>query len=104
MSPAVASKPVLNNRPHKGPRLPWAGPVFTCCWASDTRTAMDLALCSSGLGNYQRGRVGYSHVEKWRAYGGGGSVSRMVLRVGVVRMFLVGGGSRWPRGGSGRWR
>lgn len=24
MSPAVASKPVLNNRPHKGPRLPLA--------------------------------------------------------------------------------
>ena len=53
MSPAVANKPVLNNRRHTGPRLPWTGPASTCCWASDTRTAMDLALRSSGLGNYQ---------------------------------------------------
>ena len=64
MSPALANKPVLNNRRHKGPRLPWTGPVSSCCWASDRRTAMDLALRSSGLGNYQLGRVGYSHVEK----------------------------------------
>jgi integrase len=34
-------------------------------WASGTRTAMDLALRSSGLGNYQLGRVGHSHVEQW---------------------------------------
>ncbi len=34
-------------------------------WASGTRTAMDLALRSSDVGNYQLGRVGHSHVEQW---------------------------------------
>ena len=36
--------------------------------------------------------------------GGGRPVSRIVLRVGVVVVSQVGGGSRRPCGGSGRWR
>ncbi len=34
-------------------------------WASGTRTAMDLAMRSSGLGGYQLGQVGHSHIEAW---------------------------------------
>jgi integrase len=34
-------------------------------WASGTRTAMDLAMRSSGLGGYQLGRVSHSHIEAW---------------------------------------
>ena len=34
-------------------------------WASGTRTAMDLAMRSSGLGEYRLGQVSHSHVEAW---------------------------------------
>ncbi len=34
-------------------------------WASGTRTAMDLAMRSSGLGGYQLGQVSHSHIEAW---------------------------------------
>lgn len=34
-------------------------------WASGTRTAMDLAMRSSGLGGYQLDQVSHSHIEAW---------------------------------------
>jgi integrase len=34
-------------------------------WASGTRTAMDLAMRSSGLGGYQLGQVSHSQIEAW---------------------------------------
>jgi len=48
MSPAIASKPVLN-RPAAQETTPAMDRTsLHPCWASDTRTAMDLALRSSG--------------------------------------------------------
>ena len=58
MSSAVASKPVLN-RPAAQETTPAMDRTsLHPSWASDTRTAMDLALRSSGLGNYQLGAAG----------------------------------------------